>query len=451
MKLMRLGMVLVLGLLAVNLVLAQSLEPKPTDACFERFQPVKAPGPAGLVLKRGDRVAICGDSITEQKMYSRLIEDYLTMCVPELNVSVRQYGWNGEKAVGFLARMTNDCLRFRPTVATTCYGMNDHEYRPYEGRIGRAYRESSIAVVEAFKAKGTRVIEGSPGCVGKVPGWVKNANGTVEDLNLSLCELRNIGIEIAEKEKAGFADVFWPMLTAGVLAQREYGTNYAIAGRDGVHPGWAGHTVMAYAFLKAFGLSGDIGKFTVDIAKNRMKVSKGHKVVSAKAGEFQIRSTRYPFCACVTGNQVATHYPVCEQDDLARDSSIRSGMSLVPFNPELNRLELVVENLDPGSYKVTWGSQSKSFTAGELGSGVNLAEEFPCNPFCVAFGKVDAAVAAKEAYETKQIKTSFHSAEAKTNMMAIIKRTEKEREPLAAAIRTAFVPVTHTLSIQKAE
>ena len=44
---------------------------------------------------------------------------------------------------------------------------------------------------------------------------------------------------------------FWPMLTAGVAAQKEYGAKYAIAGGDGVHPGWAGHTVMAYAFLKA--------------------------------------------------------------------------------------------------------------------------------------------------------------------------------------------------------
>ena len=75
-------------------------------------------------------------------MYSRLMEDYLTVCVPELNVTVRQFGWSGETAPGFLARMTNDCLRFKPTVATTCYGMNDHEYRPYEESIGQKYRRT---------------------------------------------------------------------------------------------------------------------------------------------------------------------------------------------------------------------------------------------------------------------------------------------------------------------
>ena len=33
-------------------------------------------------LKEGDRVAIIGDSITEQKRYSVFIEDYLLMCKP---------------------------------------------------------------------------------------------------------------------------------------------------------------------------------------------------------------------------------------------------------------------------------------------------------------------------------------------------------------------------------
>ena len=45
---------------------------------------------------------------------------------------------------GFLARMTNDCLRFKPTVATACYGMNDHGYRAYAPEIGQRYRNPLI-------------------------------------------------------------------------------------------------------------------------------------------------------------------------------------------------------------------------------------------------------------------------------------------------------------------
>src|SRR5829696_8663054 len=81
---------------------AQTFEPKLNDPALEKFKPVKAPKYSTMLLQPGDRLAICGDSITEQKMYSRIIEDYLIMCVPDLQVTVRQYGWGGERAPGFL-------------------------------------------------------------------------------------------------------------------------------------------------------------------------------------------------------------------------------------------------------------------------------------------------------------------------------------------------------------
>ena len=99
-------------------------EVKPDNPAFKSFNPRKAPAPDGLLLKEGDRLAICGDSITEQKMYSRLMETYLTACVPDLKVTVRQYGWSGEKTDGFLRRMDRDCLTFQPTIATLAYGIS---------------------------------------------------------------------------------------------------------------------------------------------------------------------------------------------------------------------------------------------------------------------------------------------------------------------------------------
>jgi hypothetical protein len=420
---------LLLGLTAA----AQTLESKPADPSFARFNPVKAPAPSGLLLRKGDRLAICGDSITEQKMYSRIIETYLTVCVPELELSVRQYGWSGERAPGFLARMTNDCLRFQPSIATTCYGMNDHEYRRYEDRIGRTYRESSTAIVEAFKAHDTRVVLGSPGCVGKNPAWSPAKEATMEDLNLNLCELRNIDIDIAAQEKVGFADVFWPMLVAGFEAQKKYGAEYAVAGKDGVHPDWAGQLIMAYAFLKALGLDGDLGTFTVDLGQGKAVASAGHEVVGFKDGELQITSRRYPFCAAGA--------------DVTHDNSIRSGMTLVPFNVELNRLLLVVKNGPAKSYKVTWGKETRSYPAEQLAKGVNLAEDFAANPFSEAFAKVEAAVAAKQGYETRQIKDLFHGPEGHADQEMTTVLTEKVRAPLAETIKTVFVPVTHTITI----
>ena len=328
--------------------------------------------------------------------------------------------------------MTNDCLRFQPTVATTCYGMNDHKYRPYDEKNAQWYRERQMAVVRAFKAAGAHVVLGSPGCVGKMPAWVKSATGTVEDLNLSLCKFRNIDVEIAKTEDVRFADVFWPMFTAGVSAKQKYGTDFAVAGTDGVHPGWAGQVVMAYAFLKAFGLGGDIGTFTVNLAGNRATATEGHEVNSFKGGVLTLTSQRYPFCAT---------------DESNKDSTIRGGMALVPFNAELNRLLLVVKGASAANYKVTWGETSQTYSAAQLARGINLAADFAVNPFAEAFKKVDEAIAAKQAYETTQVKQIFHGLEGKADMEAAVQKTEAARAPLAAAIQTAFQPVTHTLKI----
>lgn len=407
-------------------------EAKPAVAAFEKFQLLKAPVPGPLLIKTGDCLAICGDSITEQKKYGCLIETYLIACVPELNVTVRQYGWSGETAEGFLKRMNNDCLRFNPTLATTCYGMNDYKYRPYDEANAAWYRERYTAIVKRFKEAGVRVVLGSAGCVGKVASWVKSASGTLEEHNLHLCALRNVGIEIAAQEQVRFADVFWPMFTASYAAKQKYGENYALAGTDGVHPQWAGHLVMAYAYLRAMGLDGNLGTITIDLTTKNAIATEGHVVDSFANNEVVITSRRYPFCA--TGA-------------LDSQDSLRSGMSLVPFNQELNRLRLVVTGATAANYRVTWGTESRTYTAAQLTQGINLAEDFQVNPFSEAFAKVQKAVLAKQTFETEQVQKIFHGAEGKQDMEAAVKRTEAIRAPLAAAIASARVPVTHHLRI----
>src|SRR5262249_590426 len=152
-----------------------------------------------------------------------------------------------------------------------------------------------------------------------------------EERNLNLCNLRNIDVDIANHDHVGFADVFWPMYTGDYFAREKFGESYALAGGDSVHPDWAGHTVMAYAFLKALGVQGDIGTITVDLKRGKAKATKGHEVVSTFWSldanfspqvhvptllKVDIKSSRYPFCAAGATNVHTT---------------IRSGMTIVPF------------------------------------------------------------------------------------------------------------------------
>lgn len=422
-----------LWLIASGSVHARELEERPDDGYFRKFEVWKAPGPGPLLLRKGDRLAICGDSITEQKMYSRIMETYLTACVPELEVTCRQYGWSGEQASGFLSRMAADVLRFDPTVATTCYGMNDHRYVPYQDEIGETYARNQTAVVEAFKAAGVRVVLGSPGTIGLMPGWVRSASGTVDDLNLSLLKLRNIDIEIAGSQGVAFADVFWPMLKAGHEARKRYGEDFMISGKDGVHPGWSGQTVMAWAFLRALGLDGDLGTLSVDLSRNEATGAGGHDVLGWSGQVLRVSSRRYPFC---TGG-----------GDPSRDDTIAAGAALVPFHEDLNRFILRVTGAPSGKLSVTWGRGTRVYTREELEKGINLAADFPDNPFRPAFAKVFDAVLAKQQYETRQIKQILHGPEGAADPDGAVAVTEKARAPLADAVRRAVVPVEHSITI----
>lgn len=226
------------------------------------------------------------------------------------------------------------------------------------------------------------------------------------------------------------------MLQAQVFAPGQHNATperpYEVAGKDGIHPGWAGHMIMAWAFLRAMGLDGQIGTITVDLEKGEATASEGHSVESFKGGTLCLISTRYPFC---------THG---EPDDA---QSTRSGATLVPFAEDLNRFVLKVVGSGSGIYRVRWGDASREYTAAELSRGVQLAVDYPENPFRESFDRVDSAVAAKQAFETVQVKQHFHGRGRNSDFSKIVAETEASRAPLAEAVAKAMKPVTHTIEI----
>ncbi|MBB5349829.1 lysophospholipase L1-like esterase [Haloferula luteola] len=404
----------------------------PDDPHFEPYQLAPAPEPSGLVLEKGDRLAICGDSITEQKRYSLIMEVYLTACTPELQVTCRQFGWGGETAGGFFQRMENDVLRFKPDVATTCYGMNDFRYVPFEQGIADEYVKNQTAVVRAFKDAGTKVVVGSPGIIDGVPGWQQNPAATPLNLSQSLAEFRNLDIALAAKEKTGFADVFEPMLIADWKAKKEHGPEFKVAGKDGVHPGWAGHLPMAYAFLKGLGLDGNLGEITV--VGDRATAKGGHEVKGMTQGTLSLVSSRFPFSA--------------GPGDPGNDDSLRAGLALVPFDSELNRFTLKVERPTAERYAVTWGQETHEFSAEQLEQGINLAAEFVEHPLLEPFRKVWAAAERKQNYETRQIKDMFHGPEANADMEAVANLTERVHQKLVAELADSMQPVEHQITLK---
>ena len=210
---------------------------------------------------------------------------------------------------------------------------------------------------------------------------------------------------------------------------------FKLEGNDGVHPGWAGHVMMATAFLEGLGLRGDIGQIDVDLAAGKASARYGQRLMGYEAGVVSLRSFRLPFSF--------------EPGDVTKDSTIAAGVALADFQKKLNRLTLRVAGAKTAQVKVTWGDASKVFSAEQLAKGVNLAAEFPQNPTSPAFAKIWKAVAEKQAYETKQIKTLFRSPEAKKDMEAVAKSSQVEFDRLAAALKAVIKPVDSKIKVEE--
>ena len=391
-------------------------------------------------LKPNDFVAVIGDSITEQKDYSVNIEAYLLMCQPATGLKAMQFGWGGETAGGFKNRMENDALRFHPTVATTCFGMNDGGYSPMNPDKAKGYRDNQKAIVEGMKKAGIRfIVVGSPGCVDATT-FHNNPKDAVM-YNKTLAEERDLSKQVAEEEGVAFANVFDPMIDVMTQAKAKYGPQYHVGGGDGVHPSRNGHLVMAYAFLKALGCDGNIGTITVDLGSGQSTATDGHKVLASSNGSVEIESTKYPFC-----------FSGGKPED---PNSQRGVLEFLPFNQDLNRLTLMVKGAS-GKTKITWGTQSKEFDGEQLAKGINLAAEFLDNPFVEPFTKVQQAVQRQQNFETPMIKTWVHGLpQFKAEMPEdsdcfdkIIADMGKKDQKLIGESIAAVIPVKHTIKIE---
>lgn len=381
------------------------------------------------------RVAIIGDSITEQKLYSRFIETYLLGCTGRKDIKCFQFGWSGETAQGFSSRLENDLSIFNPTVATTCYGMNDGRYVPYEPSIGASYEKWMRTVLEGLKKVGvTHIVAGSPGAVDT--RWFVKPGTTADQYNDSLAHLRDIDKKLAAEYHQAFADVHDEMIKAMATAKAKLGADYDVCGRDGVHPGPNGHLLMAAAFLKGLGLDGNIGDITIDL-KGASAGSEGHAVTGSN-GVAEITSTKWPFFL---------------------EPEMRKITAFCKFNEELNRYTLRVKNLDSARAKVTWGTEAKEFKKEQLATGINLAVEFDNSPLDAPFIALVIAVNNKQAYETPMIKgmvTNFRNFanEAKDDpefaaaLTTLKQKMMAKQEKLDAEAHAKLVPVKHTITVE---
>jgi lysophospholipase L1-like esterase len=408
-------------------------------------------------LQKGDFVAVCGDSITEQKLYSVYIQDYLLMCKPagvNGDLRVMQFGWSGETSWGFLNKMPKEALRFPMTVATTCYGMNDGGYSPMNEQKAAKYREAMEGIVKGFKDHGVRfIVVGSPGAVDTDTFQRADPNDPEKDpkkkrkvpaadmYNPTLAALRDIAKDVAQKNGCAFANVHDAMIEAMKGAKAKNGPKYHVGGGDGVHPSQNGQLVMAYAFLKGLGCDGNIGTITIDGPAGKVEATEGHKVLGRPdGGGIEIESTRYPFCF---------------YGDPTSPAATSGIVEFIPFNQDLNRFMLVIKGSETDKLRITWGKNTKEFSKSDAEKGINLAAEFPVdNPFSDSFKKVEGLIRKQQDAETPLVKKTLHDLATKKDIDKEAGEKKAQEEMLKAkglfdaAAEAARAPVKHVIKVE---
>ena len=390
-------------------------------------------------LAANARYAIWGDSITEVTPYPKFVEAYLLACAGRTDVTVCTFGHSGEMAGGLQSR-ESDLAIFHPTVVSFLWGMNDSRYCPDSAAKDAGFEADTRANVALLDRHGikdriivaTTYVDDTYGADDTAKFFAgADAHGmtAAQAQNATLASFRDRAKKVAADTVAAFADVHNRMEMAYRAAEKAYGPKYEI----GIHVGATGALMISHEILKALTCDGNIGSFTVDM-QGGATASAGHTVVSCKDGVVVIDSTRYPFCYNADPNN--SQGPNC----------LDSMLPYLPFTQELNRLTLKVSHLGAAGAAVTWGVETKTFTADQLSAGINLAAEFAHTPFDATFAKVMQAVWDKQTFENFMIKGTSNyfgndnGGNADTNMIAVAAQED-------AALKALIIPVRHAIVI----
>lgn len=317
---------------------------------------------ADFALKPNDRVVFYGDSITEQRLYTTFAETYVVTRFPKLPVSFVHSGWGGDTAFGsgggpIDLRVQRDVLAYRPTVMTVMLGMNDGGYRAFDQErydmYTTGYKHILDSVKQADPAVRFTLIQASPyDDVTRQPGFPGGYNATLQRFGAFVKDT-------AAQRGAIDADFNAPVVA---MLQKANATNADLSQKiipDRVHPGPAGHLIMAEALLKAWGAPSVVSDVSIDAATNKVARAQNTQVTDVKSGptlSWTQLDSALPFPLDTNNPEMA----------LALKSS--------DFVESLDREPLQVTGLTAPNYTLLIdGDEVGDFSREQLAQGVNLA------------------------------------------------------------------------------
>jgi lysophospholipase L1-like esterase len=244
-----------------------------------------APAQSGFYLRDGDRVVFYGDSITDQRLYTTFVEDYVVTRFPRWKVGFIHSGWGGDRVTGggggpIDLRLERDVIVYKPTVMTIMLGMNDAGYRRLEptlfGTYTRGYRHIIEKVKQALPGIRLTLIQPSPfDDVTRAPSFEGGYNAVLVRYGQSVGEL-------AGNEGATVADLNTPVVAALQKARELDATLSQKLVPDRVHPAPGGHLLMAAALLKAWNAPRIVTAVAIDAGSKQVMRQENTRVTELR-------------------------------------------------------------------------------------------------------------------------------------------------------------------------
>ena len=322
---------------------------------------------AGIVGRfgAGERVAFVGDSITHGGGFVAYLQLYQNLRFPGCGTRILNAGISGDTAAGGLRRLDADILASRPDRAFVMFGMNDVRRGSWKGeppaeadaKVRAAaladYAANQRKLADRFAAAGVRTVLMTPSPYDQ---YSNCSAANLASCNDGLARCAETVRALAAERSLGLVELHRP-LTEILKANPT-----TVFCKDRVHPGEAGHFLMAALVLDAMHVSPVVARCVVDARKLRTERIGRDLSENVVPGPV----TRLPDGIAFTYAPKALPLP--------KLPAYLEAEKFLPVTEKLNREILVVKGLAPGRYALAFDERRVgAFSAGEFEKGVNVA------------------------------------------------------------------------------
>ena len=397
-----------------------------------------SPPTAPFQIQDGGIVVFYGDSITEQRLYTSDIENYVLTRFPERSVRFINSGVGGDKVSGGWAgpidlRLTRDVVAYRPTMITIMLGMNDGYYRPLDGGIEETFEDGYRHIIGRIQAELPQarltLLKPSP------YDDVTRAPDPAPGYNTTMVRFGEFVGKLAEEKRAMVVDLNRPVIDALTAANTADPAMASILIRDRVHPGTGVHWLMAEAILKLWNAPAVVTSVKIDAIHGKVSEALNTEVT-------QLQHSKNGLSWVQGDHALPLPFP-----SAATDPFVAIALHVSDLSQALNQELLRIEGLADGPYELQIDERPvNTFPAAELAVGVNLATLD--TPMLAQSRLVAIDTAEKNEIEGTRFALAYDARDAKAQ--ETIKKLESAIDLAVERQRKDAQPVAHRYVLRRA-